>query len=197
MLLLPVNILLLSHRKDIPRNKQEGHCHLWSPSKTAFTNKWADRVPCPCLGVTSWGAAVPGHGSPEAGQPPPTHSTRAELWQNHARLIIQPRTCQVSSQEYCPAHTLLLWPQGGQEHRGTAGSPVTLGSGLAPEAVPGDSPHLGEASLILFQNQNRYHHHPCPAQEWEMKVFKGKGGRAGTGQSSDMRLVTCSIPVTN
>lgn len=82
------------------------------------------------------GTRGPEHSYLEAGQPPPKHSTRAE--QNHARLIVQPRTTQASSQECCPGHTLLLWPQrqGQREHCGTAGTPVPL----RPEAEPGSQP---------------------------------------------------------
>lgn len=66
----------------------------------------------------------------------------------------------------------------------------------------GASPHLGEASLIFFQNQDQTKittiTTPVLHRNKKLKhLKKGKGGRAGTGQSSDTRLVTCSIPVTN
>lgn len=135
--------------------------------QSALPMSWGDIL----LSLSTRG---PKHSSLEGGQPPPNHSTRAEPCQNHARLMIQPRRAQASSQEYCPAHTLLLCPRNGR-------STVALLAHLCPwhqawlwgqKQFQGASPHLGEASLILFQNQDHYHHYPCPAHKWDMNVFK-------------------------
>lgn len=106
--------------------------------QSALPMSWGDIL----LSLSTRG---PKHSSLEGGQPPPNHSTRAEPCQNHARLMIQPRRAQASSQEYCPAHTLLLCPRNGRSTVALLAhlcTPVPLASGLAlrPEAVPGSQP---------------------------------------------------------
>lgn len=194
MLLLPVILLWVSHRKDMPRNKWEVPCHLWSPQKTVFTSNWTDRAPWPCAwgdileSCSPWALGTE-HGRLEAGQAHP--NTAPGL----SRTV--PGWPQPSTQNPPRSAVLATHCCCGPGARDSRSAVALLAHPcLGATAVPGSHPHLGEASLALFQSQDHHHHHPHPAQERAMTALKERK-RWQSWQSSDTRLGNCSTPQAN
>lgn len=153
--------------------------------------------------MPSWRAAVLGH----LGTPAQLTRGRAATTQTQHEGWAEP--CQVDNPAQtnsgflpgvlsCP-HTAAVVPA-----PGTVGGPWHCVARLClwgqaclqgQKQCQGASPHLGEASLIFFQNQDHYHHHPILHRNEKLKHLKK--GKGGIQQSSDTKLVTCSIPVTN
>lgn len=163
-------------------------------------------MPCPCLGVTSC--------CPRAlGDPSTAHLRGAATIQPQHDGWAMSEPCQVDDPAQkspgslpgvlsCP-HTAAV-PQEWWEHCGTADTPVhTCAPGIRPGSEARSSAR--EPALILVRPvwssfKTKITTITTPAlhrnEKW-MYLKKGKAGKAGTGQSSDTRLVTCSIPVTN
>lgn len=163
MLLLPVILLWVSHRKDMPRNKWEVPCHLWWPQETVFTSNWTDRAPWPCAwgdileSCSPWALGTE-HSRLGAGQ---AHPTQHQGWAEPCQADPSPAPRTLPG--------VLSWPH-------TAA--VALLAHLCPgaTAVPGSQPHLGEASLALFQSQDQHHHHPTLHRNQQWQHWKrGKG----------------------